>query len=137
MRDRFGRQVHYLRLSVTDRCDFRCSDCLSLSHRDFATPADWLSAAEIGRIVGLFCGLGMRHVRLTGGEPLAHRELLEILRTIATTPGIEDLSLSTNASRDDEQPKHPILEGIANKTERHHFTTVPTAILRPMSVHGA
>lgn len=99
MRDRFGRQVHYLRLSVTDRCDFRCSYCLPRSHRDFATPADWLSAAEIGRIVGLFCGLGVRHVRLTGGEPLVRRELLEIVGTIAATPGIEDLSLSTNASR--------------------------------------
>ena len=99
MQDRFGRQVHYLRLSVTDRCDFRCSYCLPRSHRDFATPADWLGAAEIGRIVGLFCGLGVRHVRLTGGEPLVRRELPAIVRTIAATPGIEDLSLSTNASR--------------------------------------
>jgi len=99
MRDQFGRRIHYLRLSVTDRCDFRCSYCLPRSHRDFATQADWLNAAEIQRIVSLFSVLGISHVRLTGGEPLVRRELPAIVRAIASTPGIEDLSLSTNAAR--------------------------------------
>jgi len=99
MRDGFGRSIHYLRLSVTDRCDFRCSYCLPRSHRGFVTPDDWLTPVEIARIVRLFVGLGVGHVRLTGGEPLVRRELPQIASAIAALPGIRDLSLSTNASR--------------------------------------
>ena len=99
MEDRFGRRIHYLRVSVTDRCDFRCSYCLPRDHRDFATPHDWLTAAELTRVVGLFGELGVRHVRLTGGEPLVRRELPEIAAGIAALPGMQDLSLSTNGSR--------------------------------------
>lgn len=99
MQDRFGRQIQYLRLSVTDRCDFRCSYCLPRSHRDFVTPDDWLTPAEITRLIDIFSGLGVAHVRLTGGEPLVRRELPAIAAGIAALPGIRDLSLSTNASR--------------------------------------
>ena len=99
MQDAFGRHIHYLRVSVTDRCDFRCSYCLPRSHRDFAAPPDWLDVDEVGRLVGLFGALGVSHVRLTGGEPLVRRELPLIVRRIAALPGIADLSLSTNASR--------------------------------------
>jgi cyclic pyranopterin phosphate synthase len=99
MHDSFGRHIHYLRLSVTDRCDFRCSYCLPRSHRDFATPSSWLNADEIGRLIGVFNRLGVAHVRLTGGEPLVRPELTDIATRIAALPGIEDLSLSTNASR--------------------------------------
>lgn len=99
MQDQFGRRIHYLRVSVTDRCDFRCSYCLPRDHRDFATPTNWLTPAELTRVVGLFSALGVRHVRLTGGEPLVRRELTEIAQGLAALPNIEDLSLSTNASR--------------------------------------
>ena len=99
MKDRYGRQIHYLRLSVTDRCDFRCSYCLPRSHRGFATPEEWLSAAEIERIGGVFSQLGVNHIRLTGGEPLVRPELPRIVAGLSAVPGIEDLSLSTNASR--------------------------------------
>ena len=99
MKDGFGRQIHYLRLSVTDRCDFRCTYCLPRSHRGFATPHEWLTPAEIGRIGGIFSRLGVNHIRLTGGEPLVRPELNEIVERLGALPGIEDLSLSTNASR--------------------------------------
>ena len=99
MRDGFGRHIHYLRVSVTDRCDFRCSYCLPRSHRDFATPRDWLTPAELARVVGLFSALGVAQVRLTGGEPLVRAELGEIVSRLGALPGIQDLSLSTNASR--------------------------------------
>lgn len=99
MHDRFGRQIHYLRVSVTDRCDFRCTYCLPRSHREFATPQDWLTAMELARVVGLFSALGVTHVRLTGGEPLVRAELGEIVSGLGALPGIRDLSLSTNASR--------------------------------------
>jgi cyclic pyranopterin phosphate synthase len=99
MRDGFGRTISYLRLSVTDRCDFRCRYCLPRSHRGFATADDWLTPSEIAHIVRLFVGLGVEHVRLTGGEPLVRRELPQIATAVASLPGIRDLSLSTNASR--------------------------------------
>jgi len=99
MRDPFGRHIHYLRLSVTDRCDFRCSYCLPRSHRDFVTPEQWLGAPDLRRIVAVFASLGVSHVRLTGGEPLVRRELGEIATALASVPGLRELSLSTNASR--------------------------------------
>ena len=99
MKDGYGRRIHYLRLSVTDRCDFRCTYCLPRSHRGFATPREWLTPAEIARIGGVFSQLGVNHIRLTGGEPLVRPELNEIVRRLGALPGIDDLSLSTNASR--------------------------------------
>ena len=99
MKDQFGRQIHYLRLSVTDRCDFRCTYCLPRSHRGFATPENWLTPDELARISAVFSGLGVNHIRLTGGEPLVRPELTEIVTRLNAIPGIEDLSLSTNASR--------------------------------------
>ena len=99
MRDQFGRQIHYLRLSVTDRCDFRCTYCLPRSHRGFATPAQWLTPDELTRISTVFSTLGVNHIRLTGGEPLVRPELTQIVAGLGSVPGIEDLSLSTNASR--------------------------------------
>ncbi|MEJ2591701.1 MAG: GTP 3',8-cyclase MoaA [Candidatus Thiodiazotropha sp.] len=99
LRDPFNREIQYLRLSVTDRCDFRCFYCLPRAFRDFETPGDWLDADEIERLVAQFAALGVRHVRLTGGEPLVRRELTEIAGRIAALPGIDELSLSTNAAR--------------------------------------
>ncbi|MES9970161.1 MAG: GTP 3',8-cyclase MoaA, partial [Candidatus Thiodiazotropha sp.] len=99
LNDPFGRRIEYLRLSVTDRCDFRCFYCLPRTHRAFETPDEWLSPDEIERLVAQFATLGVRHVRLTGGEPLVRKELDEIAQRIAKLPGIDELSLSTNASR--------------------------------------
>jgi cyclic pyranopterin phosphate synthase len=103
LRDSFNREIHYLRLSVTDRCDFRCFYCLPRGYRDFETPGSWLTSEEIERVVAQFAALGVKHVRLTGGEPLVRKELPEIAQRIAAQPGIEELSLSTNASQLAEQ----------------------------------
>lgn len=99
LQDRFGRKIEYLRLSVTDRCDFRCAYCLPKGFKGFTQPESWLKVDEIERLVGIFAELGVSKVRLTGGEPLVRRELPEIVRRINRVPGIEDLSLSTNASQ--------------------------------------
>jgi cyclic pyranopterin phosphate synthase len=99
LRDNFNREIHYLRLSVTDRCDFRCFYCLPREFRGFETPEEWLTSDEIERVVAQFAALGVQHIRLTGGEPLVRKELPEIARRITSLPGIEELSLSTNASR--------------------------------------
>lgn len=97
--DRFGRAIEYLRLSVTDRCDLRCAYCIPKGFKGFEEPAHWLSFEEIERLLAIFARLGLKRVRLTGGEPLLRRHLDALARRIAALPGIEDISLSTNATR--------------------------------------
>lgn len=96
--DPFGRRIDYVRVSVTDRCDLRCNYCLPKDARGFETPANWLSFAEITRLMAGFVALGTRRIRLTGGEPLTRKHLAELVGQLAALPGIEDISLSTNAT---------------------------------------
>ncbi len=98
LKDGFGRKIEYLRISVTDRCDLRCSYCMPKGYRQFEEPEHWLNFGEIARLVNIFAGCGLKRVRLTGGEPLLRKNLSELARRISDTPGIEDLSLSTNAT---------------------------------------
>lgn len=100
--DRFGRAIEYLRLSVTDRCDLRCTYCLPEGFHDFEEPSHWLSFDEIVRVVGAFARLGVSRVRLTGGEPLLRRNLPELAGRLKQLPGLDDLSLSTNATQLDK-----------------------------------
>ncbi|MEN8178366.1 MAG: GTP 3',8-cyclase MoaA [Pseudomonadota bacterium] len=97
--DPFGRKIEYLRLSVTDRCDFRCFYCLPKGYKNFSQPDTWLTVDEIERLLGIFSELGVSKVRITGGEPLVRKDLPEIVRRVGRLPQIEDLSLSTNASQ--------------------------------------
>lgn len=97
--DPFGRRIEYLRLSVTDRCDLRCSYCMPEGFRDFEEPEHWLTFDEIERLLRAFATLGLKRVRLTGGEPLLRRNINELAARITAIPGIEDLSLSTNATQ--------------------------------------
>lgn len=94
--DRFGRRIDYVRLSVTDHCNLRCFYCLPPG-RSVTEPERWLSFEEIERAIRAFARLGVRRVRLTGGEPLTRRGLPDLAMRLARIPGIEDLSLSTNA----------------------------------------
>jgi cyclic pyranopterin phosphate synthase len=95
--DPFGRAIEYLRLSVTDRCDLRCFYCMPKGFNGFETPAHWLSFEEIERVVRAFGALGTKRLRITGGEPLVRKGLPQLTARLAALPGIEDLSLSTNA----------------------------------------
>ena len=97
--DRFGRAIDYLRLSVTDRCDLRCSYCIPKGFRGFEEPQDWLTFDEIERLLAVFVRLGTRRVRLTGGEPLLRRNLPQLAGRLSALPGLQDLSLSTNATQ--------------------------------------
>ena len=97
--DPFGRVIEYVRLSITDRCDLRCLYCLPRGHTDFSEPEEWLSFDEITRLIGAFGELGVRRVRITGGEPLTRRQLPLLASRLSRLSGIEDLSLSTNAVR--------------------------------------
>jgi GTP 3',8-cyclase len=94
--DGLGRKIVYLRLSLTDRCNFRCSYC---SPAALETHEDPLTRLEVARLVRVFAGLGIRRVRLTGGEPTLRPDLLEVVREVASAPGIEEVALTTNGQR--------------------------------------
>lgn len=96
--DPFGRKIEYVRLSVTDKCNLRCFYCLPERFCDFEQPSNWLTFDEIERVIRAFTELGVRHVRITGGEPLVRKNLSKLATKLNTLPGLDDLSLSTNAS---------------------------------------
>ena len=91
--DPYGRRIEYVRLSVTDRCDLRCFYCLPADYRGDDEPDEWLTFAEIKRLIGAFVALGVRRVRLTGGEPLTRKGLPELAGGLARIPGLIDLSI--------------------------------------------
>jgi len=95
--DPFGRNIDYIRLSVTDRCDLRCFYCMPKGYKEFEEPEDWLTFDEIERVIGVFTQLGINKVRLTGGEPLVRKNLTQLTNRLSKVSGVEDMSLSTNA----------------------------------------
>lgn len=99
-KDRLQRPMHDLRISVTDRCNFRCSYCMpkELFGEDYAflPPSELLSFDEIKRLTALFVSLGVEKIRLTGGEPLMRPNLPELVRDIKAVPGVKDIGLTTN-----------------------------------------
>lgn len=98
LQDGFGRHLEYLRLSVTDRCNFKCAYCLPNGCGERAGEPP-LSVAEIDRLVRAFAELGVWKVRLTGGEPTVRRDITEIVRVIAAVPGVRRIGLTTNGYR--------------------------------------
>lgn len=98
MKDRYGRKIDYLRISVTDRCNLRCRYCMPQEGVSAWKPGQILSFEEIEEITRAAVRLGVRKVRLTGGEPLVRRGILELCRRLAAVPGIQDLSMTTNGT---------------------------------------
>jgi len=94
--DRLGRPLANLRISVTDRCNLRCSYCMPEEEYRWLPRADLLSFEELERLARVFLGLGVERLRLTGGEPLLRRDLAGLVRRLAALPGLRDLSLTTN-----------------------------------------
>ncbi len=94
--DGWGREIKSLRVSVTDRCNFRCRYCMPAEGLEWLPQPEVLSFEEIARLVRLLSGMGVDEIRLTGGEPLIRRNLPELVRMLAATPGVRDLSLTTN-----------------------------------------
>lgn len=95
--DKFGRKVEYVRLSVTDRCDFRCVYCMA-EDMTFLPRSEILSLEEIYRVAAAFVALGVKKIRLTGGEPLIRRDVLKLVQRLGQLPGLE-LVLTTNGSQ--------------------------------------
>ncbi len=99
--DPFERQVTYLRVSVTDRCDFRCFYCMS-EHMSFLPKADLLSLEELDRLCSAFVTLGVRKLRISGGEPLVRRDIMTLMHRLGRhlkTGALEELTVTTNASQ--------------------------------------
>lgn len=126
LEDRFGRTFSYLRLSITDVCNFRCEYCLPNGYQ--AGPKNFLDRAEIRRLVLGFAELGIRKLRITGGEPLVRRDVVDIVRDAAATAGIERLALTTNAYR---------LSKLADELKRSglHATNISLDSLDPATYH--
>ncbi|MEO8813525.1 MAG: GTP 3',8-cyclase MoaA [Caulobacteraceae bacterium] len=100
-RDGFGRSVTYLRLSVTDRCDLRCVYCMA-EHMRFLPKAEVLSLEELDRLASVFVGMGVRKLRLTGGEPLVRKGFLGLVERLSrhlTAGAVDEIALSTNGTR--------------------------------------
>ncbi len=101
MTDPFGRGITYLRVSVTDRCDFRCVYCMA-EDMTFLPKAEVLSLEELDRLCSAFVRLGVRKLRLTGGEPLVRRNIMWLLRRLSRhldAGGLDELTLTTNGSQ--------------------------------------
>lgn len=99
LRDQFGRSIEYLRISVTDRCNFRCQYCMPLEGLQWLPKRDILSYEEITAIVAQLAPLGLRKLRITGGEPTIRPDLPALIRQLKAVPGITDIALSTNGVR--------------------------------------
>jgi GTP 3',8-cyclase len=99
--DPFGRKISYVRVSVTDRCDFRCVYCMS-EDMNFLPKRDVLTLEELDRLCSAFVGLGARKLRITGGEPLVRRDIMTLFRSLARhldTGALDELTLTTNGSQ--------------------------------------
>lgn len=99
LKDGFGRSIEYLRISITDRCNFRCVYCMPLAGLEWLPKSDILSYEEIAAVVEQLAPLGLRRLRITGGEPTIRPEVHRLISLLRTVPEIEDISLSTNGVR--------------------------------------
>jgi cyclic pyranopterin phosphate synthase len=97
--DQFGRRIEYLRISITDRCNLRCLYCMPLEGLPWIPRAELLSDEEIVEVVRQLAPLGLRRIRLTGGEPTIRPGLVDLVAAIRSVAGVEDIALSTNGVR--------------------------------------
>src|SRR5689334_17483993 len=97
--DSYGRKIEYLRISVTDRCNFRCLYCMPLAGLQWLPKEEILSYEEIGSVVRQLAPLGLRRIRITGGEPTIRPQLERLIAMVREIPEIEDIALSTNGLR--------------------------------------
>jgi cyclic pyranopterin phosphate synthase len=122
--DRLGRPLRSLRVSVTDRCNLRCSYCMPQEDYIWLPRQELLTFEEIARLVEVFTSLGVQDVRLTGGEPLLRRDLPQLVKMLAANPRIRDLALTTNGVLFADQ-------GEALRKAGLHRVTISLDTLRP------
>src|SRR6266436_3737500 len=98
MQDRFGHRISYLRVSITDRCNERCLYCMPRELQEWLPHSEVLTYAEMTRLVGIAASLGVTKIRVTGGEPLTRRNVLEFFRQLSLIESIRDIGISTNGT---------------------------------------
>ena len=98
MQDQYGRTIAYLRLSVTDRCNLRCRYCMPAAGVPTLSHGEVLRYEELLRVVAAACRLGIRKIRVTGGEPLVRRDILTLVQNLGALPGLDQLVMTTNGS---------------------------------------
>ena len=110
--DSWARTVDYVRVSVTDRCNYRCTYCMPEGGVKFMDSARLLRYEETARIINCFAGMGVRRIRLTGGEPLLRRQLHHLVAMIRQIPGIEDIAMTTNGHLLAQQAEEMVAAGL-------------------------
>jgi cyclic pyranopterin phosphate synthase len=113
LKDSFGRVINNLRISVTDRCNFRCTYCMPEEGLQWMKKSELLTFEEIARLTGVVSRLGITKIRLTGGEPLMRKDLSRLVRMIHAEKGITDLALTTNAYFLEEQAEELVGAGLS------------------------
>src|ERR1051326_8991442 len=98
MQDRHGHRISYLRVSITDRCNERCTYCMPQELQEWLPREDILNYEETLRLIRIAAGLGVSKVRITGGEPLSRRGVLDFMRELPKITGLHDIGLSTNGT---------------------------------------
>ncbi len=111
--DPFERKISYIRMSVTDRCDFRCTYCMS-EEMQFLPKKDLLSLEELERLSGVFIELGVKKLRITGGEPLVRKNILQLFNSVGKKigSGLEELTVTTNGSQLENYAKDLFKSGV-------------------------
>ncbi|PLW67595.1 GTP 3',8-cyclase MoaA [Pseudohalioglobus lutimaris] len=131
--DSFQRRVNYVRLSVTDRCDFRCVYCMA-EEMTFAPKADVLSLEELYQVAHAFTQLGVTKIRLTGGEPLIRSNVMSLVERMGQLPGLEQLALTTNGSQ--LQRLSPALRNAGVKRVNISLDSLSARKFRQLTRHG-
>src|SRR5258708_29643090 len=98
MQDRYGHRISYLRVSITDRCNERCTYCMPRELQEWLAREDVLTYEEALRLIRIAAELGVSKVRITGGEPLTRRDVLDFVQQLPSIPGINDIGISTNGT---------------------------------------
>jgi cyclic pyranopterin phosphate synthase len=137
IRDTLGRVLRDLRISVIDRCNYRCPYCMPAEiygdSFEWLPRQHWLTPGEIRRVAGLFTQLGVTKLRITGGEPLLRRDIVEIVRGLSSVPGIEDVALTTNGTLLAERARELADAGLKRITVS--LDSMDEEVFRAMSGH--
>lgn len=126
--DQFGRKIDYVRISVTDRCDLRCTYCIPKGFKGFEVNKNWLTFDEIIRVVSAFSAMGTDHYRITGGEPLLRKNVAELIQRMKEIPTIKDISMTTNATQLEKHAKELKAAGL-------NRLNISLDSMNPLTVH--
>ena len=136
MEDRFGHRISYLRVSITDRCNERCSYCMPQELQEWLPRTDVLTYEETLRLIRIATELGVSKVRITGGEPLTRRDVLSLFEMLRSIPAINDLGLSTNATLLSRRPVGDAAKRLNGNSRASPSEAAPETMARALRAAG-